>query len=254
MTVEEADILVERQGVYEIEYAKEAEESKVWHISSIHYDNRSWHKCIKAYCHECGKDLVFNLRRIVSAKECWHIILSKTDTVPQDGVYLIARIGIGQGIDIDYILLFLKEGDFFSGIEYSWSKPIAYHFVPFYDGEGKGWSKQEIVFQKGNYEEVPAPNDGIPIICFRDMIDPPTIRYCIGNSEYDKDNPQDRVWHGVKKDADVTTFFKDSTCYESLGWSERWNGFMMLGFYIVYEFDYQAYEHQILTSSMLEDD
>ncbi len=254
MTVEEADILIERQGVYEIEYEKEDEESKVWHISRINYDKQFGHKCIKAFCQECDKDLVFNLKRIVSAKECWHVILSKSETVPKDGVYLIARVGIGQGFDIDYVLLNLREGDVFSGIKNSWSKPIAYHIVPSYDEEGKGWSKKEIVFQMGNNEEVPALKDGIPIICFRDMIDHPTTRYCIGYSENDEENPQDRVWHGVKKGTDITTFFKDSTCYESFGWSERWNGYIMVGFYIAFEFDFLAYKHQILSSSMLEDD
>ena len=127
MTREDVAEMIERQGVYEIVYQKEGKEPSTWHISDIEFDKQFSGTCISAFCIDCNKELVFNIKRIVSFREYWKGILSNNDTAPYDGLYLIALV---YGLDIDYAVWRLREGECFSKIKPHWCQPIAFHFIP----------------------------------------------------------------------------------------------------------------------------
>lgn len=239
MTKEEADLMIEHQGVYEIVYQKEGEEPSIWHLSDIEYDEQFSDSCIRAFCIECNKELTFNIKRINSTREYWTGILSNHDTAPCDGLYLIAMV---YRLDVDYAIWHLKEGERFSEIKPHWSKPIAFHYIPEFEKDSEIWSPKEILFHKWEDERVEAIKDGIPIIAYINLNDSSSVLYCIGNSYYRDDDCQTQVWGGVSKGTDITTFFKDleGNGYYYLGWSERWNGYKMLGYLLVCEYDSRA--------------
>ena len=239
MNKEAINKMIERQGVYEIEYKKDVE-VKNQHISNIEFSPEHGDSYIFAYCHEAGKELTFNIGKLISLQEYWIGILSKDAVAPKDGMYLVASTYLGQGIDIEYALLVLKKGDSFVGREDSCSKPIAFHFIPnFGMPEGK-WIKKEITIKKWKDEKIPMK--GIPIIAYSSRQkeeccdNPASIKYCIGNGGGQ---------HGIEKNSDITTYFKEWDNYEPFGWSECWDGYRILGFVIINEYDIFACRHHI---------
>ncbi len=253
MTRGESTEIIEHQGVYEIVYQKEGEEPSTWHISDIEYDKQFGEYCICAFCIECNKKLTFNINRIVSFRDYWTGILSNHDTAPCDGLYLIVLV---YGVDVDYAIWHLKEGECFSEIKPHWSKPIAFHCIPEFEKDNDLWSPKEIVFHKWEDERIAAIRDGIPIIAYNKINNPSPVLYCIGNSEYRDDDSQTQVWGGVTKGSDISTYFKDldGSSYGYLGWSERWNGYMMLGYLLVCEYDPRACMRHIKQRRMVEPD
>lgn len=234
MNKETIDETIKHRGVYEIKY-KKGEDIKTHLISNIAYSPKYGDSCIQAYSHKTCKELTFSIRRIQSIQEYWIGILSKDTMVPKTGLYLIARAGHGQGIDIEYELLILKEGYLFENKEISWDKPIAYHYIPSLETPESNWIEKEITLKKGGNEHIPAPEKGIPIIAYRGPHkenESIPIEYCFGIGNGDK------VWHGINENDDVSTGLKDIIGYEGFGgWSERWDGYKILGFLIVMEYD-----------------
>ena len=240
--------MIERQGVYEITYKKD-EDVKIRHISNIMISPDYGDSCISAYCNEAYKELTFNTKKILSIKEYWIGILSKGTTAPKDGLYLIASTELGQGIDIYYYLLELKEGDPFKGRDESSAKPIAYHFIPpFTKSKGK-WIEKEILLKKWEDEIIPAPEKGTPIIAYQKPQENDTtsgivpVEYCIGNEYY-----------GGQKINDITTYFKEWGNAGPFGWSEHYDGYKILGFMMVCEYDLFACRQHIEQRLKIEPD
>lgn len=131
MNKEQLNEMIKLQGIYEIIYKKEQEE-RTWHISDIEkHDNN----CIRAYCHEIRKDLVFSIRKIVSVNRYWIDILYEEEKAPISGIYLFVCRGDNHLIAELYRL---EQGEklykYFEG-EYhhmnGWFEviPLAYHYV-----------------------------------------------------------------------------------------------------------------------------
>lgn len=229
--------MIERQSVYEIEYEKE-EEVNIWHISNIMFSLDFGKSCILAYCHEAGKELTFNIFKILSIKEYWIGILSKNETAQKNGMYLIARVGLGQGIDIQYVFLELKEGDLFESREHSWDKPIAYHYIPSFENPEGNWIKKEITMKKWENQIIPSPKKGIPIIAYSEL----------QKENLSKDLAPFEYFYGggiFAKNDDISTGFKEWDCAGPWGWSECWDGYRILGFVIVNEYDMFACRQHI---------
>lgn len=239
MNKEAINEIIERQGVYEIEYEKEGEVN-IYHISNIMFSRDFGESYLFAYCQEVGKELTYNTMKILSIQKYWIGIMSKDTTAPNDGIYLVVRCGLGQGIDMAYELLTLKKGDLFVGRESSWDKPIAYHFIPTFGETDGTWIDKEITMKKWVNETISAPIEGIPIIAYqRPQKDKESkvnasIDYCIGNGD---NNGRNTVEHGVQNNSDITTFFKEWDCVGPFGWSEHWDGYKILGFVMVNEYD-----------------
>lgn len=242
--------MIERQGVYEIEYKKE-ENVNIRHISNILFSPEYGDSYIFAYCYEACQELTFNISKIISIQEYWVGILSKDATVPNDGTYLIASTYLGQGIDIEYGLFVLKEGDPFIGREDSCFKPIAYHFISPYGIPGRNWIKKEIIMKKWENEIIPAPVKGIPIIAYcshqeKECYDNPvSIEYCIGDGG-------SCSYAVVQKNDDITTWFKEWDNAGPFGWSECWDGYRILGYVMISEYDIYACQHHIKQRSINE--
>ena len=241
MNKEVIDEMIERQGVYEITYKKD-EDVKIRHISNMMLSPDYGDSYICAYCHEACKELTFNIKKILSIQEYWIGILSRRATAPKEGLYLIANVGFGQGTDINYNLLELKEGEPFESRDESWAKPIAYHFIPpFAESKGK-WIEKEILLKKWENVIIPAPENGIPIIAYQEpQVNDTTngivpVDYCIGNREGSYD--------GQKTD-DITTYFKEWDSAGLFGWSEHYDGYKILGFMMVCEYDLFACRQHI---------
>ena len=229
--------MIECQGVYEIKYEKD-EAVKIRHISNIMFSPTYGDSYITAYCHEAGKELTFNIFKILSIQKYWIGILSKDETAPQNGMYLIARGGLGQGIDIEYEFLELKEGESFESRERSWDVPIAYHYIPSFGKPEGNWIQKVIIMKKWEDEKIPAPMKGIPIITY---------------SEPQKENlsknpaPYEYFYGGgiFAKNDDISKGFKEWNSAGPWGWSECWDGYRILGFVIVIEYDRFACRHHI---------
>lgn len=252
MNMEMINEMIERQDVYEIKYKKN-EDFKTMHISNIVYSPKLGNSYILAYCHEACKVLTFNTEKILSIHKYWIGILSKNATAPNDGIYLFARVGQGQEIDMEYELLALKQGDNFIDREGSWDKPIAYHYIPSFGKNDETWIDKEIIMKKWVDEKIPSPQKGIPIIAYqmpqkeKGSKEYASIEYCIGVGGK-------RVWHGVHKNDDITIFFKEWDCAGPCGWSEHWDGYKILGFMIVHEYDLYACHQHIKARLKIEPD
>lgn len=246
MTKEQIDEMIECQDVYEIEYEKD-QEKRIRHISNIEYSDKYDGKCILAFCHESQSDLVFNIRKICSAKKYWIGIPTKDARAPKDGVYLIACAGIGQGIDIEYRLRVLRQDDVLTDESESWAKPIAYHYLAFYNTPENEWTDLNLLMHTWEYKEIPAPQSGIPVLAYikktvlEGGINHGASEYCLGQSRPEGDS----VWYGVKADTDISTFFKDPDVYGFMGWSEIWDGSIILGFQMIQEYSLVACKRHI---------
>lgn len=237
MNKEAINEMIERQGVYEIKYQKE-EDVKNLHISNIRFSPEFGDSYIVAYCHEADKELTYKISRILSIQDYWIGILSKDATVPNDGTYLIASSYLGQGVDIEYGLFVLKEGDPFIGREDSCFKPIAYHFIPpFGNLEGK-WINKEITIKKWEDEIIPAPQKGIPIIAYCEPQKESLSKYLAPVEYY-------FCCRVFAKNDDISTGFKEWNSAGPWGWSECWDGYRILGYVIVNEYDRFACRHHI---------
>lgn len=255
MNKESISEMIERQGVYEIEYKRE-EDVNIRHISNILFSPEYGDSYIFAYCHEASKELTFDIRKIISIQEYWVGILSKDATVPNDGTFLVARCGLGQGIDIEYELLELKEGEQFETRELSWDKPIAYHYISPFGIPESNWIKKEIIMKKWENVIIPAPNKGIPVIAYsepqKDIVsqEAVSIDFCIGNGF----NMSNRVYSGVRKNDDISTFFKKYDNAGPFGWSERWDDYRILGYVMISEYDIYACRHHVEQRLKMEPD
>lgn len=235
--------IIKRQGVYEIKYQKD-DDVKIRHISNIMFSPEYGDSYIFAFCHEANKELTFNIEKIVSIQDYWIGILSKETFAPNNGLFLVARCGLGQGIDIEYELLALKKGDSFIGREDSWAYPIAYHYIPSFEIPEGNWIKKEIIMKKWENVIIPAPEKGIPIIAYSGpwkeecYENPAPIEYCIGDGGI-------CAYAGVQKNDDITTWFKERDNAGPFGWAECWDGYKILGFLIVCEYDLYACRHHI---------
>lgn len=224
--------IIENQGVYEIRYLKD-EEINTRHISNIRYSPTYGNLYILAFCEEADKELTFKIEKILYIKNLWIGILSKDDIAPKDGLYLIACGGLGQGIDIEYELLNLKEGDKYKRRDGTWAKPIAYQYIPHFGNPEGNWYRKEVTIRKGENEKILAPEAGIPIVAYRrSENENMPIDYCIGNVQ-----DHETVWGGVRKHDDVSICFKDYDSIEYIGWSECWDGYQILGFTILREYN-----------------
>lgn len=250
MNKEAINEIIERQGVYEIEYEKEGEVI-IHHISNIMFSRDFGESYLFAYSQEAGKELTFNIFKILSIQEYWIGILSKDETAQKNGIYLIVRVGLGQGIDMVYELIVLKKGDKFLDRKSSLDKPIAYHYIPSFGKNDDTWIDKEIIMKKWVDEIIPSPQKGIPIIAYqmpqkeKESKEYASIEYCIGN--YNNE-------HGVQKNDDITIFFKEWDCVGPFGWSEHWDGYKILGFMIVCEYDLSACHQHIEARLKIEPD
>lgn len=237
------DEMIKCQDLYEIEYEKDFEK-RIWHISNIEYKKGYKGKCILAFCNESQSDLTFNIRKICSAKKYWVGILSEESRAPKDGIYLIAYAGIGQGVDIEYHLRMLKNGDLFLEDSGGWAKPIAFHYLPAYNVQDNEWTELNITMHTGEYEEIPAPKPGIAVLSYKnrhiaeDEINHDVIEYCLGNGRYYNG------YYDLYKE-DVSTFFKDHDLISFCGWSEIWDGSIILGLQMIQEYSQAACRRHI---------
>lgn len=238
--------MIERQGVYEITYKKD-EDVKIRHISNIMISPDYGDSCISAYCNEACKELTFNTKKILSIKEYWIGIMSKDETAPQNGMYLIARGGLGQGIDIEYEFLELKEGESFESRERSWDVPIAYHYIPSFGKPEGNWIQKVIIMKKWEDEKIPAPMKGIPIIAYSELQeenlskDPATYKYFYGGGIFAKND-------------DISEGFKEWNSAGPFGRSEHYDGYKILGFMMVCEYDLFACRQHIEQRLKIEPD
>lgn len=244
MYKKEIDEMIESPDVYEIRYLKD-NEIKIRHISDVRYSPLYGNSCILAFCEEADKELTFRIDKIVYINKLWMGIMSKDAIAPKDGIYLLAFAVLGQGIDIYYKLLSFKEGETFIRRYDSWVKPIAYQFIPLF-GEPEGnWKRKEIIIKKGKYEEILAPEDGIPIIAYRRTQNKGMhIDYCVGRV-----GCQETVWGGIRKGDNVLHCFEDSDYEGYQEWSEFWDDYQVLGFTILKEYGrnvfYRHVEHRL---------
>ena len=132
MTLEEINIMIECQGVYEISYLKDNTEH-LWHISNIEIAKEYSGKCILAFCHEVEKDLTFSISKIVTAKRYWVDILDEDLTAANDGIYVLACM------EDNYVgrrVAYIKKGERF--YDFGWA--LAYHIVPAFSSVlSNGW-------------------------------------------------------------------------------------------------------------------
>lgn len=211
-------------------FIKKNGDVKTRHISNIQYSPMYGESCIQAFCHEASKELSFNISKVLSIQEYWIGITSNDVSAPKDGLYLVASVELGQGLDICYDLLELKEGDTFICRKDCCAKPIAYHYVPSYGDTEDNWTKKEITIRKWENEIILAPHKGIPIIAYcgpqKENLSkyPAPIEYCNDVRE-------------VQKNDDISTWFKEWDNAGPFGWSECWDGYRILGFIVVYEYD-----------------
>lgn len=146
----------------------------------------------------------------------WVGIIGKGAAAPEKGSYLIANVCSGQGLDIEYSLLELEQGELFvSGVNMRPDLiPIAYHFVP-----ENQWIKTNLVIHKGEAPCIPASTSGIAVISLLDarLFHRSSVSFFINK---------------VSKFEDITTVFKcwdlaDPTCF-----SDEYDGFMIQGFHM----------------------
>ena len=256
MDKETIDEMIRKQVVYEITYKKDVDAKKL-HISCVMYSQEYGDNYICAYCYEASKKLVFSIRKIVSVKEYWVGIMSKDVAVPADGLYLIAYVRPGGVLfAIDYELHELKEGCLFDGRDNSIAKPIAYHYIPSFDMYNEEWIDKYVVLRKWENEIIPAPVKGIPIIAYKEPRGKKesnvnnAINYWIGNDWRGKEllhymrNGISMVYEGVKKNDDISICFKEYDNSGPFGWSDCWEGYEIIGFAMVCEYDvYTGMQH-----------
>lgn len=242
LNIEAVNEMIECQGVYEIMYRKDAN-LREWHISNIGYSKHYGNSCITAYCREVHKELTFKISNIKSVQPYWINIKIEDAKAPHDGVYLIARMNPGMGGGIDYNVYAIQEGESLVRKDYEHSLPFAYHYIHQFGKLDEKWVSKEIIMKKWQYEEIPAHQDGIPIIAYKSPTKPGHFQYCIGNGCGCYGNGE--VWGGVSKNSDISVFFQDPDTMGYIGWSEKWEGFKIIGFVMICEYDTEAIPHYV---------
>lgn len=107
----------------------------------------------------------------------------------------------------------------------SWSKPIAYHYLPGFGKPSSNRMTKNINLQKGHFETIPAPTSGLPIIAYCSNPSDGSssslrvMKYCFGHSRLE----HKYLERGVEINEDISTFFKDDLgSYNGYGeWSEQ---------------------------------
>jgi hypothetical protein len=142
---------VGNDNIYELVYFKDGNDC-FWSISKISYQYNK--KCIKAYCLEARKELIFKVENIKSLKMLW-CVANNGDRAIANGLYILCWSYRGQCIDTDIELQVLKKDDPIKpsqnivGIE----SIVAYHYIPFYDRD-KPWTEyrgSKEMYDKLNY-------------------------------------------------------------------------------------------------------
>lgn len=158
----------------------------------------------------------------------WVGIIAPNAVVPEKGVYLIARVGGGQGFDIEYEVRILDKGDKFDDINHSqWTRPIAFHCVP--ENSPNQWIRTNLIIHRLENPSIPAPVAGVPIIAYREATcrkGCSDVKYRIGSS----------IWHRVGQYCDVTESFKSVAGNGDCSWDEQWDGCIILGFHMAFEY------------------
>ena len=158
----------------------------------------------------------------------WVGIIAPSAVVPEKGVYLIARVGVGQGFDIEYEVRILDKGDKFDDINHSqWTRPIAFHCIP--EDSPNLWIHTNLVVHRFENPSIPAPVAGVPIIAYQEATRRkgyPDVKYRLGSS----------IWHGVGQYRDVAESFKTFAGNGDGGWDDQWDGCTIIGFHIASEY------------------
>ena len=156
-------------------------------------------------------------------------IIAPNAVAPEKGVYLIARAGLGQGVDIEYEVRVMDKGDSFDDISQpQWARPIAFHYIP--EDASKQWIHINLNIHRFEDPSIPAPVEGIPIIAYREATrrkECPDVKYRLGSS----------IWHGVGQYCDVTSSFKNPALNGDRCWDEKWEGCTIIGFHMAFEYD-----------------
>lgn len=158
----------------------------------------------------------------------WVGIINPNAVAPEKGVYLVARVGVGQGFDIEYEVRVLDKGESFEVITCQQStRPIAFHYVP--EESPYLWIHTNLLVHRFENPLIPAPIAGVPIIAYREATRRkgyPDVKYRVGS----------RSWHGVGQYCDVTESFKiladNGDCY----WDDQWEGCNIIGFHMAFEY------------------
>ena len=158
----------------------------------------------------------------------WVGIIHPQAVAPKKGVYLIARVGAGQGVDIEYEVCVMDKGDTFDEINHSrWTRPIAFHWVP--EDSPNQWIRTNLNIHRLENPSIPAPVAGVPIIAYREASQQKgcsDVKYKLGSS----------IWHGVGQYCDVTESFKIFTGNAESSWDNQWDGCIILGFHMAFEY------------------
>lgn len=158
----------------------------------------------------------------------WVGIIDPNAVAPERGVYLIARVGIGQGFDIEYEVRVLDKGESLDDINHSqWTRPIAFHYVP--EESPNLWVHLNLIVHRFENPSIPAPVAGVPIIAYREASRRkgyPDVKYRLGSSS----------WHGVGQYCDVTESFKILSGSGDCCWDDQWDGCVIVGFHMAYEY------------------
>lgn len=158
----------------------------------------------------------------------WVGIINPNAVAPEKGVYLIARVGVGQGYDIEYEVRVMDKGESFDDINHSqWTRPIAFHCIP--EDSPNLWIHTNLLVHRFENPSIPAPVAGVPIIAYHEATRRKKcsdVKYRLGSSN----------WHGVGQYCDVTESFKiiagNGECY----WDDQWDGCIIKSFHMAFEY------------------
>lgn len=158
----------------------------------------------------------------------WVGIINPNAEAPERGVYLIARVGPGQGFDIEYEVRVIEKGESFEVNNCQPSThPIAFHYVP--EESPNLWIHTNLLVHRFENPSIPAPIAGVPIIAYREDTRRkgyPDVKYRLGS----------RSWHGVGQYRDVAESFKTFAGNGDGGWDDQWDGCTIIGFHIASEY------------------
>lgn len=151
----------------------------------------------------------------------WVGIINKGAMAPEKGLYLIAKVYGGNGLDVEYEILDMNQGDSFDyGSPGKLSlRPIAYHFIP-----KDQWIYTNLMIHKGEGACIPAPISGIAVISLLDA----------------RTRHRSKVTYHlntVGKFHDITTVFKWEDLAGPTCFSDDYDGFMIQSFHMVFYYD-----------------
>ena len=151
----------------------------------------------------------------------WVGIINKGASAPEKGLYLIAKVYRGNGLDVEYEILDMNQGDPFDDDSPGKLslRPIAYHFIP-----KDQWIHTNLMIHKGEGACIPAPISGIAVIS---LLDARTRHRSKVTYHLNK----------VGKFQDITTIFKWEDLAGPTCFSDDYDGFMIQSFHMVFYYD-----------------